>query len=83
MDKLNEPVSVSMTFDSKTKKVSPKSIVWHNRLYPIIKIGLHHTFRDGRGLFHVFSVATPTLFFRLVLDTENLHWQVEEIADAF
>lgn len=82
MEKLNEPVSVSLTYDSKLKKVTPKSIIWNNRLYAVTKVGLHHTFRDGRGLFHVFSVATSTLFFRLVLDTENLHWTVEEVFDG-
>jgi len=81
IQKLNEPVSVSMTFDSKKSRATPRSIIWKNRLYPVTRIGFHHIVREGRNLFHVFSVTTPTLFFKLVLDTENLHWKVEEITD--
>jgi hypothetical protein len=78
--KLNEPVSVSLAYDDKKKKAYPKWVVWNNRLYPIIKVGLHHTFREGRTLYHVFSVISNTLFFRLILDTETLHWKVQEVA---
>lgn len=79
--KVSEPVSVSFAYDSAKRKVYPKWIVWNNRLYPVIKVGLHHTFREGRTLYHVFSVVSKTLFFRLVLDTETLHWKLEEISD--
>jgi len=82
IQRFNTPVSVSFSFDSIKKKVVPKCIVWNNRLYPVTKLGLHHTFRTGRTLHHVFSVATPTLFFRLVLNTDNLHWTLEEISDG-
>lgn len=82
ISKINEPVSVSLSYNHQTHKVSPKALVWKNRLYAIKKIGLHHTFRRGRTLYHVFSVTTSTLFFRLVLNTEDLHWKVEEIADG-
>ncbi|OGM05257.1 hypothetical protein A2125_01340 [Candidatus Woesebacteria bacterium GWB1_43_5] len=80
--KISEPVSVSLAYDSQKKKVCPKWVVWNNRLYPIAKVGLHHTFRQGRTLYHVFSVASRALFFRLVLDTETLHWKLEEIGDG-
>ncbi|OGM19420.1 hypothetical protein A2955_03355 [Candidatus Woesebacteria bacterium RIFCSPLOWO2_01_FULL_37_19] len=82
LEKISTPVSVSMTFDSAKRKVAPKAMVWNGRLYPIVKIGLHHTFRQGQTLFHVFSVASSTLFFRLVLNTDNLHWRLEETSDG-
>ena len=82
IEKISITISVSMTFDITKRKVFPKALIWNNRLYPILKIGLHHTFRQGRTLYHVFSVASKTLFFRLVLNTENLHWRLEEIADG-
>jgi hypothetical protein len=82
IEKVSTPVSVGMTFDNKKKRVVPKWLVWNGRLYPILKIGLHHTFRRGRTLFHVFSVESRTLFFRLVLDTVSLSWKVEEISDG-
>ncbi|HLE48626.1 MAG TPA: hypothetical protein VI819_01140 [Patescibacteria group bacterium] len=83
LDKISLPVSVSLIFDSTKRSVYPKSLVWNGRKYPILKIGLHHTYRTGKVLFHVFSVASDTLFFRLVLNTETLHWRLEEIADSF
>lgn len=62
--------------------VFPKLVIWKDRVYPIKKIGLHHSYRLGRTLYHVFSVITPTLFLRVVLNTDNLHWKLEEIADG-
>ena len=80
--KLDIPVSVTLSFDSEKRKTVPRWVIWNGRLYPIAKIGLHHTFRQGRTLFHVFSVASKTLFFRIVFNTENLHWRLEEISDG-
>ena len=80
--KMAEAVSVSFTFDSQRKKVRPRALVWNGRLYGVKKVGLHHTFRRGATLYHVFSVASGTLFFRLVLNTDNLHWKLEEISDG-
>ena len=82
IQKISEPVSVSLSYNHQTHKVIPKALIWQGRLYGITKLGLHHTFRRGRTLYHVFSVTTSTLFFRLVLNTEDLHWRVEEIADG-
>ncbi|OGM04789.1 hypothetical protein A2715_01420 [Candidatus Woesebacteria bacterium RIFCSPHIGHO2_01_FULL_39_32] len=82
IEKVSVPVSVSLAFDHTKRKVYPKWVIWNGRLYPIAKIGLHHTFRQGRILFHVFSVASKSLFFRLTLNTENLHWRLEEISDG-
>jgi hypothetical protein len=83
MQKISCPVSVGVSFDHTKSRISPRWIVWEGRLHPISKIGLHHTFRTGRTLYHVFSVASKTLFFRLVLDTDTLKWKLEEIADEF
>lgn len=75
-------VSVSFYYDAKKKKAFPKWLVWEERLYPVVKLGLHHSFYKGRTLFHVFSVASKTLFFRLIFNTENLSWRLEEISDG-
>ena len=82
IQKVSTPISVSLAFDSNKRKVFPKWVVWNGRLYPVEKVGLHHTYREGRTLYHVFSVATKSLFFRLVLNTDNLHWKLEEISDG-
>ena len=82
IQKISEPVSVSFTFDSEKRAVRPRALVWNGRLYGVVKVGLHHKFRQGTTLYHVFSVASKSLFFRLVLNTENLHWRLEEISDG-
>ncbi len=61
---------------------APKWVRWKARVYKIKKIGLHHTYRKGLTLYHVFSVVTDTLFMRLVLNTDNLLWKLEEVADT-
>jgi len=81
-EKISTPVSVTLAYDHSKHKVFPKWVIWSGRLYPIIKVGLHHTFRQGRVLYHVFSVASKNIFFRLVLDTESLHWKLEEVSDG-
>lgn len=75
-------VSVISIFDHKTRLVKPLRVLFEGRAYEIIKIGYHHTYRTGRVLYHVFSVASDTLFFRLNLDTESLFWTLEEISDG-
>ena len=82
IEKLSLPISVGITFDHVKRKVIPKWVLWEGKLYSIEKIGLHHTFKQGRTLFHVFSVASKTLFFRLVLNTDTLAWRLEEISDG-
>lgn len=80
--KINAPVSVMMDFNHYQTKMKPIQIQWNNRDYRIESVGLHHQFRRGRKLFHVFSVTAGGMFFKLVLDTENLFWKVEEVADG-
>ena len=60
----------------------PKYIAWNGKSYLIAQIGFHHTCREGRVLYHVFSVTAKALFFRLSLNTETLHWRLQEISDG-
>lgn len=52
---------------------------WRGRQYQITKVGLHHATREGRVLFHIFSVTDGTTFFKLKFDTETLGWKLLEI----
>jgi hypothetical protein len=69
---INEQVTVGIVNNV------PKYVIWKGRSHTISKIGLHHHFREGNTLYHVFSVATNTLFLRLKLNTDNLQWTLEE-----
>jgi hypothetical protein len=59
----------------------PRWVKWKNNIYKVEKLGLHHAYREGKTLYHIFSVTTATLFMRLKLDTDNLSWFLEEIED--
>lgn len=60
----------------------PKVFVWQNKKYWVKQIGLHHTYRQGRKLVHVYSLTANNLFFRLELDSESLIWKLVEVADG-
>lgn len=72
---ISEPVEVTFA------KI-PLSVTWAHRTYPVIKLGLHHTYRDGATRHHVFSVVSHDLFFRLNLNTDTLNWTLEEVSDG-
>lgn len=82
VQKLSEPVSVYFSYNHTKNSLLPHWVGWRGRMHEVKKLGLHHSFRKGRTLYHVFSVASSSLFFRLLLNTENLHWKVEEISDG-
>jgi len=82
IQKISAPISVALVYDHKKREVKPVKVLWENHPYLIKQTGLHHTYRQGRTLFHVFSVESESLFFRLVLNTESLGWMVEEICDG-
>lgn len=69
---INEKVTVGMVNDV------PKYVLWKGRNHTVTKIGLHHLYRQGKTLYHIFSVVAGTLFMRLKFDTDSLHWTLEE-----
>lgn len=81
IQKISAPVSVVSHYNHRVRRFQPVIVSWDGRDYPIIKIGLHHTYRQGRTLYHIFSVSSRDLFFRLNFNTDTLNWTLEEIAD--
>jgi hypothetical protein len=73
---INEKVTVGMVNNI------PKYVLWNGRSHTVKQIGLHHFYRQGKTLFHVFSVISDTLFMRLKLDTEILSWTLEDVSDS-
>ncbi|MFZ5845678.1 MAG: hypothetical protein ACOY0S_04390 [Patescibacteria group bacterium] len=74
---INELVSVNLL--GKPGKVYPAILFWRGRRYAITKVGLHHTVKEGRTLFHIFSVTDGNTYFKLQLDTETLSWKLLEV----
>jgi len=81
-EKIAEKISVITLFDRENSQVMPVKIRWQGRYYYPQKLGLHHTVREGRVLHHIFSVADQTTCFKLDLNTETLHWTLDEISDG-
>jgi len=79
--KINALVSVMMDFNHRQNKVMPTQIQWNNRDFKIEKIGMHYQFYEGKKLFHIFSVTSGGMFFKLRLNTDNLFWNLEEVTD--
>lgn len=80
--KVKAPLSVICLYDHKKRHFRPSTVVWEGRVHKIVKLGYHHAFRAGKTLLHVFSAASPTVFFKLVFNTDSLSWEVEEISDG-
>lgn len=74
------PVSVNLVYNHKKNRVFPVALTWDGKVRKIKSVDLHHIYRVGRILYHVFSVSTEGAFFKLVLNTDNLFWEVEEVA---
>lgn len=83
-EKINEEVSVVMYYSAKKRLALPRLIYWNNTDYAVGKIGYHHTFKEGATLHHIFELidTTESLWFRLNLNTSNLHWTLEAISDG-
>ncbi len=79
---LQEKVIVNLVSNCETGQVIPKQLGWRGRSYVINKTGLHHTYRSGRALIHVFSVTDGNMFFRLELNTDTLFWTLTEVSDG-
>ena len=83
-EKIDEEVSVVMYYSASKRLALPHLIHWQNKDYSVGKVGYHHTVKDGATLHHVFELVDDqeTLWFRLDLNTSNLHWKLEAISDG-
>ncbi len=81
-ESINEKVSMITKYDRSTGLVSPVKMRWQGRDYEIKSVSYHHVVKDGKKLLHIFHVTDDASDFRLRLDTETLHWTLEEIYDG-
>lgn len=82
IQKVDLPITVVTVFDHKKRASTPTQVLYEGREHKIVQVSFHHTFRDGRTLYHVFSVSSESMFFRLVFNTETLAWKLEEVHDG-
>ena len=73
MRNISEKVSVSLIDNT------PSFVVWKNRDYRVTKVGLRHSYYEGKTLVHIFSCLSDDLFLKLKFDTKHLIWNLIEI----
>ncbi len=78
-ESINESISVDLLSNHLKGKAWPWLVHWRGNRYMITKVGFHHTVRDGRTLYHVFSVTDGNSFFKLQFNTDTLSWKLIEI----
>lgn len=82
IQKIKAPITVISVFNHVKRFTKPLILKWDGNLYKIKNIGLHHSSRVGKTLYHVYSVTSDNLFFKIVLNTDSLSWELEEISDG-
>ena len=79
---INEKISVISKYDRMKGTVIPLKLHWQGKEFFIKKLSYYHRVRQGRNILHIFHVTDGNLDFRLRLDSETLHWTLEEISDG-
>lgn len=82
--KINEEVSVVSYYSAKQKLFQPHLIHWDNKDFAVGKIGYRHSYMEGRERQHIFELVDKqeSLWFRLRLDSGNMHWILEAVHDG-
>lgn len=83
-EKINEEVSVVMYYSARHKIAKPHLLNWQNKDYPLGQVNYHHAVKNGLTVHHIYELCDKdqTLWFRLNLDTSNLHWLLEIVSDG-
>lgn len=81
---INEEVSVVLYYSAIKWEALPCLISWQNKDDAVGKLGNYHKVKSGDTLHHIFELVDRenTLWFRLNLDTSNLHWLLEAVHDG-
>ena len=80
---INEKVSVIVSYNRETGKVTPRKMRWQGREYFFTdKPSYLYKAREGRNIIHVFHMTDGSMDFKLRLDSETLHWTLMEVTDG-
>lgn len=82
LELINERVSVITKYDRSASTVMPVKVRWQAKDYLMQKLGYYHKVREGRTIQHIFHVTDGSLDFRLRLDSDTLHWTLEQVSDG-
>jgi hypothetical protein len=81
---INEEVSVVMFYSAKQRIAKPHLLHWQSKDYSIGVIDYYRSVKEGSVLFHIYEFVNTeeTLWFRIKLNTSNLHWTLEAVSDG-
>jgi hypothetical protein len=81
---IDEEVSVVMYYSASLKQAVPYIMHWQNKDYKLSAVDYYHNYMQGRDRQHIYELVDKeeTLWFRLRLDSSNLHWTLEAIHDG-
>jgi hypothetical protein len=82
LNEVFQKVTVISLYDHENSTIKPCKFKWAGSIKTINKIGYYHKRKVGKIIFHVFDVTDGVLAYRLVCNSENLHWMLEEVADG-
>ena len=83
-EKIDQEVSVVSYYSAKKKQTVPYRLNWQNKDYALGPVSYYHSYMEGQDKQHIFELVDKenTLWFRLRLDSGNLHWTLEAIHDG-
>jgi len=83
-EKINKEVSVIMYYNARDKQPTPPLIYWQNKYYVLGPVDYYHNYMEGQERQHIYELCDKevSLFFRLLLDSKNLHWTLESVHDG-
>ncbi len=83
-ESLDEPVSVVWGYNAKSRHLQPYLMSWQNRDYKLGKVDFWHKTKHGATTVHHFSLSDleGQVYLKLALNTDNLHWTIEEFMYA-
>lgn len=77
---LHEPVSVLSIYSKQHNIFKPAILTWDGIDYRLGKVDFYHKTKKGATTLHHFSMADKdaSIYVKLVFDSSNLHWTLEE-----
>lgn len=81
---INQEVSVVAYYSSRHQRFVPHTLHWQNRDYALSQVDYYHSYMEGQERQHIFELVDreQTLWFRLRLNSSNLHWILEAVHDG-
>jgi hypothetical protein len=65
-----------------TQRVTPESMKWRGKVYPLSIMGLYHPEQRGTKRIHIFSFSSGQKAFRVELDPDTITWTLVEVYHA-